>query len=34
MPLHDYRCRTWGTMFEERRPVAGGCGSGCACHGG
>ena len=78
MPLYDYRCRTCGTVFEERRPmagadapatcpeghvgatrllpvfattgvaerppafpggacgapVAGGCGGGCACHGG
>lgn len=22
MPLYDYRCRTCGTVFEERRPVA------------
>lgn len=22
MPLYDYRCRTCGTVFEERRPMA------------
>lgn len=76
MPRYDYRCRTCGTVYEERRPmadadapatcpeghvgaarllpvfatvssvgpemgpgacgapVAGGCGTGCACHAG
>jgi putative FmdB family regulatory protein len=22
MPLYDYRCRTCGTVYEERRPMA------------